>query len=331
MSEFILPFPLKRITGEFNTRSAYRIRNGLGAHRGTDWAMPLNTPIPAVSSGTIKYVGRSSILGHVIVQTVWAREKVWYVGYCHMAKAPTLKVGDKIEVGQTIGLLGNSGSASSGPHLHATLATTIKGVFYGEHNKVVFDLKEFLLEEIKKGQADGVKVTYTPKNTNVVVEVTKIPVGSKVRIRKDGTSVYYKTQRKAGVAFAEGITLTTTHEICVEVNDILVSSKKISPLVEEPKKVVPEKAESKVVAPVKETKATKAIKAPKVVRYSVKSGDTLSGIAKQFDIDVNKLAKENKIVDINIISVGQSLRIPAEPVPVAKEEVKICECCKRPL
>ena len=55
--------------------------------------------------------------------------KVWFIGYCHLQKAPTLKVGDKVNVGDTVGLVGNTGSASSGPHLHATLSRQVKGVF----------------------------------------------------------------------------------------------------------------------------------------------------------------------------------------------------------
>lgn len=43
--------------------------------------------------------------------------------------------------------------------------------------------------------------------------------------------------------------------------------------------------------------------------YVVKSGDTLSSIAQQFDTSVKKLATENRISNVNHIEVGQTLKI----------------------
>ena len=124
------PFPDSKITGHYGTMSEFRRRNNMQPHSGTDWAMKEGTPIPAIAKGTIKYVGSSKVLGHVIVQSAMGKDgKIWYIGYCHLQKAPTLKVGDKVDVGATIGLVGNTGSASSGPHLHATLSRQVKGVF----------------------------------------------------------------------------------------------------------------------------------------------------------------------------------------------------------
>lgn len=223
MSNFMLPFPDKKITGRFNTRSAFRIRNGLGAHRGVDWAMPNKTPIPAVGDGTISLVHYSKVLGWCIVQTVFAEGKTWYVGYAHLAKKPTLKEGDKIKCGEVIGLLGNTGSASSGPHLHATLGTTRKSIFWGAHNKVIFDLHAFLKRQMAGGFKEMITVTFTPKNGNVVVDIEGVPVGMKARLRKNGRSVYNKTVKKEGTKLRKGVTLSTKgDEICVEVEGVTV-------------------------------------------------------------------------------------------------------------
>jgi LysM repeat protein len=44
--------------------------------------------------------------------------------------------------------------------------------------------------------------------------------------------------------------------------------------------------------------------------YVVKSGDTLSGIAEQFDTTVQAIVRANDISDPDVIDVGQRLRIP---------------------
>lgn len=146
MATFMLPFSDKVLTGHFGK---IRTINGKKTqpHRGTDWAPKRGTPIPAVSNGTVMLVQYSKILGWVLVQSVKGYDgKVMYVGYCHMDTEPTLKVGDKLKMGQTIGKVGNEGF-SSGAHLHATLSDAVKGVFAGS----VYDLYKYLSDQIKKG------------------------------------------------------------------------------------------------------------------------------------------------------------------------------------
>lgn len=43
--------------------------------------------------------------------------------------------------------------------------------------------------------------------------------------------------------------------------------------------------------------------------YTVKSGDTLSAIAKEKNTTVDEIAKKNKISNVNLITVGQVLEI----------------------
>lgn len=54
----------------------------------------------------------------------------------------------------------------------------------------------------------------------------------------------------------------------------------------------------------------KLIRGTAEVTYTVKSGDTLSAIAKKYDTTVMALATENGIVNPNRIYVGQKLKIP---------------------
>lgn len=123
------PFEPKFITGRFGTLSEFRRKNGMQPHSGADWARPEGTPIPAIANGTIVLQQFSKVLGNVSVQRVMDKEgELWYIGYCHL-KASGLAVGTKVAKGQTIGLVGNTGSASSGPHLHLTVSKELKGVF----------------------------------------------------------------------------------------------------------------------------------------------------------------------------------------------------------
>ena len=145
-----LPFPESTITGHYGTMSAYRKKHGLQPHSGTDFAPAGSskgtTPIPCVSKGTVQFVKFSKVLGWVLVQTVWdvKTKKVKYVGYCHLkcnthgincasSHDPKLALdlvpGAKVAEGQTIGVMGNTGSASSGVHLHLTLSDKERGVF----------------------------------------------------------------------------------------------------------------------------------------------------------------------------------------------------------
>lgn len=123
------PFDAKFITGRFGTLSEFRKAKGMQPHSGVDWARPVGTPIPAIGKGTIVLNQESKVLGHVVVQRVMGLDKkIYFVGYCHLAE-PGLPVDTKVEEGDIIGKVGNTGSASSGPHLHLTVSRELKGVF----------------------------------------------------------------------------------------------------------------------------------------------------------------------------------------------------------
>ena len=123
------PFEPKFITGRFGTLSEFRKARGMQPHSGVDWARPEGTPIPAIANGTIVLQQFSKVLGNVSVLRVMGKDKqIYYVGLCHL-KAEGLEVGQRVREGDTIGFVGNTGSASSGPHLHMTISREVKGVF----------------------------------------------------------------------------------------------------------------------------------------------------------------------------------------------------------
>lgn len=106
------------------------------AHSGLDFGVPEGTPIPALDRGTIVLQQYSKILGNVSVLRVMAydpagdkkEKEIFYIGYCHL-KAEGFPPGQKVQEGDTIGFVGNTGSASTGPHLHMTVSKQLKGVF----------------------------------------------------------------------------------------------------------------------------------------------------------------------------------------------------------
>jgi murein DD-endopeptidase MepM/ murein hydrolase activator NlpD len=141
---WMLPFPDSHLGTKFGVTDAAH-PNG---HRGTDWnGLPAGTKLPAVADGTIVLVQWSNALGNVVVLKV--TRKVLppvYFGYCHMAKASPLQVGAKVKMGEPVGLMGNTGTASSGRHLHLTCSYLLMGVFAGK----VMDAWAFLKKKIKE-------------------------------------------------------------------------------------------------------------------------------------------------------------------------------------
>jgi murein DD-endopeptidase MepM/ murein hydrolase activator NlpD len=97
-------------------------------HQGVDLLAARNTPIRAVAAGTVITVTCNASTKNCDVDG--GRQVAgcgWYVEvahpgkvisrYCHMGHRPLVRVGQRVVVGQMLGLVGSSGH-SSGPHLH---------------------------------------------------------------------------------------------------------------------------------------------------------------------------------------------------------------------
>lgn len=115
-------------------------------HRGTDYnGFAVGYPLKAVNDGKVVLNKWSDVLGNVVVLKVGS----WYIGYCHMQKPSPIKVGKTVKSGDIIGAAGNTGSASAGVHLHATLSKDINGVFSGK----VYDLYKYITKQIAAQKA----------------------------------------------------------------------------------------------------------------------------------------------------------------------------------
>jgi murein DD-endopeptidase MepM/ murein hydrolase activator NlpD len=120
-----------RIGDLFGTHGAVRKKLGLGPHRGLDYAVQAGTPLKAIGNGRIKNIGFTSVLGHFVEISapviVNGKLEVKIFGYYHLSEEglDKLTVGDHVKGGEAFCKSGNSGSASSGPHLHLMAGETI--------------------------------------------------------------------------------------------------------------------------------------------------------------------------------------------------------------
>ena len=100
-------------------------------HDGLDFLPGAGAPIGAIAPGVVTIVGQDSggyaAYGtRVVIEHVINGQKVESL-YAHMiAGSPTVTVGQSVAVGQTLGLVGNTG-ASTGAHLH--LGISLDGAF----------------------------------------------------------------------------------------------------------------------------------------------------------------------------------------------------------
>lgn len=112
-----------RISSHFSPRRLHPVLGKVKAHNGTDFAIPVGTPVLAPADGVVTLSKYSSTAGHYI--------KIRHNGnystvYMHLSKR-MVKVGDRVRIGQTIARSGNTGR-STGPHLHYELRINGKPV-----------------------------------------------------------------------------------------------------------------------------------------------------------------------------------------------------------
>lgn len=118
------PAKVTRISDKFGTHSDLRKKLGLGPHRGLDYSVAEGTPLLAVGTGRVKNIGETKVLGHFIEISapviVKGKIEVKIFGYYHLRddQSTKWKVGDPVKGGEVLCHAGNTGTASSGAHLH---------------------------------------------------------------------------------------------------------------------------------------------------------------------------------------------------------------------
>lgn len=85
-------------------------------HHGIDIFAPRNTPVLAAAGGVVSHVGTNRLGGNVV--WVWNPERRQSHYYAHLERQ-AVTAGQRVEAGDTVGYVGNTGNASTTPpHLH---------------------------------------------------------------------------------------------------------------------------------------------------------------------------------------------------------------------
>lgn len=100
------------LTSRYNLTSGFGMRWG-SLHPGQDFAVPVGTPVMAMSGGTVVFAGWSGGYGNKVEIRYWDGTISW------MAHNSALKVtqGESVTPGEVVALSGNTGH-STGPHSH---------------------------------------------------------------------------------------------------------------------------------------------------------------------------------------------------------------------
>jgi murein DD-endopeptidase MepM/ murein hydrolase activator NlpD len=89
---------------------------GRRSHHGVDLFAPQGTPVVAAAPGIVRRVGETDLGGNVVWLLDTRREQSLY--YAHLDRQ-LVHAGDIVQVGDTLGLVGNTGNArNTPPHLH---------------------------------------------------------------------------------------------------------------------------------------------------------------------------------------------------------------------
>lgn len=108
------PLSFRRISSVFGMRE-HPILGDVRAHKGTDYAAAIGTPVRSVGDGVVTFAGPHGGYGN----SIDVRHPNGFVTrYGHMRGfAPGIRAGTRVAMGQTIGYVGVTG-LTTGPHLH---------------------------------------------------------------------------------------------------------------------------------------------------------------------------------------------------------------------
>lgn len=109
------PLEFSRVTSGFSSARFHPVLQTWRSHKGVDYGAPTGTRILAVADGVVETAGRQGGYGNLVVLK---HQGHYSTAYGHLnAFAPGVRKGSRVNQGDTIGFVGQTGLAS-GPHLH---------------------------------------------------------------------------------------------------------------------------------------------------------------------------------------------------------------------
>lgn len=105
-------FNISRETESFGD---YEYNDFDGKNYGIDYGIAKNTPVTAATDGKVTRTFENELGGKVV--QIREENGVYHQWYMHLNEFK-VEPGDKVEAGKIIALSGNTGSQTSGPHLH---------------------------------------------------------------------------------------------------------------------------------------------------------------------------------------------------------------------
>jgi murein DD-endopeptidase MepM/ murein hydrolase activator NlpD len=115
LQKAFLRSPLKfaaPVTSHFSKARFHPILKIYRPHLGTDYGAPVGTPVQTIGSGRVEFAGRKGGDGNMVKIS---HSQGYETMYLHLSKI-FVHVGEHVEIGKTIGLVGMTGLAT-GPHL----------------------------------------------------------------------------------------------------------------------------------------------------------------------------------------------------------------------
>lgn len=109
------PIDFARISSRFNLRRRHPVLNRIRAHKGTDYAAAIGTPIKSTGDGRVIFRGWKGGYGNTLVIQHGSRYQTLYAHLSRFNR--NAKRGRYVKQGQIIGYVGTTG-LSTGPHLH---------------------------------------------------------------------------------------------------------------------------------------------------------------------------------------------------------------------
>ena len=100
------------VTSHFSKARFHPILKTTRPHLGTDYGAPVGTPVQSIGAGRVEFAGRKGGDGNMVKVV---HSQGYQTMYLHLSRI-FVHVGERVEIGKTIGLVGMTGLAT-GPHL----------------------------------------------------------------------------------------------------------------------------------------------------------------------------------------------------------------------